>query len=244
MSTQSLVNVRPPSRACTPLLLAWFPLMLGAEVPGAQAPEKKKDSEEKPTLCGEPNPEYAATEQPALLDIGSANYLAITGKGEPGGEAFQKNVGLLYRAAYSIKMRSMSAGQDYPVCMLQGQWWGSGKKRDFFNEPRDTWNWKLLIRVPDFITKKHVSDAFPAPSEPGKEAGIEALKLETLTEGRCVQALHIGPYATEPKTIAKMMAFAKEQGVTPHGRHHEIYLSDPSTTKPEELRTILRQPVK
>ena len=56
--------------------------------------------------------------------------------------------------------------------------------------------------------------------------------------------LHIGPYADEPATIEKMIAFAKENGLVPHGIHHEIYLSDPRRTAPERLRTILRQPVK
>ena len=32
-------------------------------------------------------------------------------------------------------------------------------------------------------------------------------------------------------------------GLRPHGRHHEIYLSDPRRSRPERLRTILRQPV-
>jgi hypothetical protein len=32
-------------------------------------------------------------------------------------------------------------------------------------------------------------------------------------------------------------------GYRPAGRHHEIYLSDPTQTAPEKLRTVLRQPI-
>ena len=33
--------------------------------------------------------------------------------------------------------------------------------------------------------------------------------------------LHVGPYAKERETIARMMAFAEEQGLEFHGLHHE-----------------------
>jgi len=56
--------------------------------------------------------------------------------------------------------------------------------------------------------------------------------------------LHVGPYAAEMTTIDRMHALATEQGLRPHGRHHEIYLSDPRRVAPAKLKTILRHPVK
>jgi hypothetical protein len=41
-----------------------------------------------------------------------------------------------------------------------------------------------------------------------------------------------------------MMAFAEQQGLSTHGLHHEIYLSDPRRVPAERLRTILRHPVR
>jgi hypothetical protein len=64
-----------------------------------------------------------------------------------------------------------------------------------------------------------------------------------LREGRCVQAMHVGPYEDEPATISRMLAHADARGLTPRGRHHEIYLSDPNQTAPQWLRTIVRLPV-
>jgi hypothetical protein len=37
--------------------------------------------------------------------------------------------------------------------------------------------------------------------------------------------------------------WVEEQGLKLRGYHHEIYLSDPRRTKPEKIRTIIRQPV-
>ena len=59
---------------------------------------------------------------------------------------------------------------------------------------------------------------------------------------------HIGPYDDEPATIASMDAFAGEQGyvldINETRRHHEIYLSDARRCKPENLKTVIRHPIR
>ena len=188
--------------------------------------------------------EYVTPKRPVLVDVGRVLYLAIQGRGEPGSEEFASKMQAMYSVAFTIKMTKKFAGRDYKVCHLEGLWWGKRKGDDFFKLPRDQWNWKLLIRVPEFITEEDVKGALgPLAPEDGKSDAPE-VKLERLTEGRCVQVLHVGPYTEEGKTIAAMLAFAKEKGLTPHGRHHEIYISDPNTVTPDKLRTILRQPVR
>ena len=41
-----------------------------------------------------------------------------------------------------------------------------------------------------------------------------------------------------------MHGFAAESGYELHGKHHEIYLSDPRRVAPEKIKTILRQAVR
>jgi hypothetical protein len=41
----------------------------------------------------------------------------------------------------------------------------------------------------------------------------------------------------------RLHEFIKEEGYMLRGRHHEIYLSDPQRSKPENVKTIIRQPV-
>jgi hypothetical protein len=64
-------------------------------------------------------------------------------------------------------------------------------------------------------------------------------RLEKITEGLCVQVMHIGSYDDEPATIAAMDKYAVENGyamdINDTRRHHEIYLSDPRKTAPEKL---------
>ncbi len=70
----------------------------------------------------------------------------------------------------------------------------------------------------------------------------------TYDEGLCVQCLHVGPYDEEPKTVALMHQFLEEEGyeldITDERMHHEIYLSDVRKTAPENLKTVLRHPIK
>jgi len=187
--------------------------------------------------------EYVTPKKPVLIQTKRAKYLAFTGRGAPAGEAFQKAVGALYNVAYTLKMAKKFAGKDYKVSNLEGLWWGENEAENFAAQPPDTWNWKLIIRVPDFITAKDLKDTVAALKEKGKPPETSDVKLETLDEGQCVQMLHVGPYGNEGETISQMLALAAEKGLSCHGLHHEIYLSDPRRVPPERLRTILRLPV-
>jgi len=188
--------------------------------------------------------EYVTPKKPVLVKTKPAKYLTITGKGKPGGELFQKHIGALYGAAFTIKMTRKFAGQDYKVCHLEGLWWGDKEGLDFSAIPLDQYNWKLIIRVPDFIQKKDLDSAVRALKEKGKGPEVAEVKLEKINEGLCVQMLHVGPYPDEVKTIAQMMNLAQEKGLACQVPHHEIYLSDPRRVAPARLRTILRLSVK
>ncbi len=191
--------------------------------------------------------EYAASKRPELVDVGPAQYLSCTGSGAPGGEAFQTAVGALYGAAYTIKMtrkHKKGAAPDYKVCKLEGVYWGPEGENDFSTIDPEQWNWQLIIRTPEFISQDDLDEAIEALIEKGKDPAVRAVSLETLEEGRCVQMLHVGSYASEGETMAKMAEFAEANGVAFHGHHHEIYLSDPRRVAEEKLKTILRMPVK
>jgi len=181
--------------------------------------------------------EYAAPRTPKLVTIAPARYLTIAGKGEPGGEVFQQRLGALYNMAFTIKMARKFAGRDYAVCKLEGLWWGGAKN------PKH-WSWKLLIRTPDFIAEAECRETADQLAAKGKDPAVREVLLETLEEGPSVQMLHVGPYTEEAGTIASMESFAREKGLELHGRHHEIYLSDPRRVAPARLRTILRHPVR
>ena len=49
--------------------------------------------------------------------------------------------------------------------------------------------------------------------------------------------------APDIQVAASADEFARANGLTLHGRHHEIYLGDPRRADPEKLKTVLRHPV-
>jgi hypothetical protein len=187
--------------------------------------------------------EYVAPKKPTLVRLTKAHYLGIEGRGAPGGPDFATRLGALYNVAFTVKMARKFAGRDYTVSKLEGLWWVTGRRR-FIDAPPHTWHWKLLIRTPGFITAKEVRDTALELREKGKPAEVSEVALETLDERTAVQMLHVGPYDREAETIAQMDAFARANELSAHGRHHEIYLSDPRRVDPARLRTILRQPVR
>lgn len=169
--------------------------------------------------------------------------MTIEGKGEPGGKEFTKKVEALYPLAYGVKNICKKEGKDFGVPKLEGLWWVESDK-PALEVPREEWRWKLLIRMPDFVTSEIVEKA---RDEVFKKEGIELIKeikFEKIKEGKCVLILHIGPYSTEPKSLAKIEKLMEEENLVKNRLHHEIYLSDPRRVPEDKWKTILRQPVK
>jgi len=189
--------------------------------------------------------DYAAARTPTLVEPHVAQYLAIEGRGEPGGSVLSTRLGYLYNVAFTIKMAKKFAGTDYAVCKLEGLWWGRKKEgTTFLDEPRGDWRWQLLIRTPDFINASDRRTALSQLRSRGKNPAIADVELVRLDEGPSIQLLHVGPYEAEPESLERMHVFARENGLRPHRRHHEIYLSDPRRVPAARLKTILRMPVR
>ncbi|MBD3205625.1 hypothetical protein GF319_04665 [Candidatus Bathyarchaeota archaeon] len=56
--------------------------------------------------------------------------------------------------------------------------------------------------------------------------------------------MHVGPYSDELPTINMLYEWVEEQEYQLRGDHHEIYMSNPRRTKPENLKTMIRHPIK
>ncbi|HEV3118333.1 MAG TPA: GyrI-like domain-containing protein [Gemmataceae bacterium] len=193
---------------------------------------------QKLDLYAQHKAEYVTPKHPVLIHASPAQYLAISGHGTPGDPQFQKKLAALYNVAFTIKMASKFAGQDYAVSKLEGLW-----SQDGASHSSGQWNWTLLIRLPDFIGPKNLKDAIQKLREKGKDPEVEQVEIKKLKEGRSVQMLHVGPYDQEAPTIEAMRKFAADLGLAFRGLHHEIYLSDPRRVPPAKLRTILRYQV-
>ncbi|MCK1795183.1 GyrI-like domain-containing protein [Streptomyces sp. XM4193] len=180
-----------------------------------------------------------------VLRVPPTRYLMIDGHGDPNtSAAFAESVESLYPVAYKLKFTSARRlERDYVVPPLEGLWWA--RDMDAFTASRDKsrWDWTLMIMVPEWIEESHFTAAV---EEAGKKRPprLDAVRMESLDEGLCVQTLHLGPYDDEAPLLNRMHHdFIPGEGLRMTGRHHEIYLNDSRRTAPEKLRTLLRQPV-
>jgi hypothetical protein len=194
---------------------------------------------------------FTAKPKPEVVEIGKAHFISIQGKGDPNERPFAERIEALYPVAYAIKFAFKEKGKDFTVSKLEGLWWYDEKKyqsksmTDTTVEiPRSEWEYRLLIRLPDFVTKKDFEKAVKAVVEKKNLSLAKELEFFEMNEGKSVQMLHVGPFSTEPETLKHLEIFINENKFERNGLHHEIYLSDFRKTKPEKLKTILREPVK
>jgi hypothetical protein len=125
---------------------------------------------------------------------------------------------------------------------LEGLWWVDDMSR-FTIDDKTSWKWTALIAQPDLVTDELVHKALAAAAAKRPLPAAGRVRLERFCEGRAAQVLHLGPFSAEGPTIAGLHGFIAEQGLGRRGQHHEIYLTDPSRTAPERLKTVIRQPV-
>ncbi len=181
-----------------------------------------------------------------FVDVPDMQYLCVDGHGDPNTSAlFGEATAALYPLAYALKFASKrELGRDYVVPPLEGLWWADDMAAFTTQRDKNRWHWTLMIMTPDWIDQGMLAAAIETVTRKGAPARLGEVRLETLSEGRCVQTLHVGSFDDEAEVLALMHdEFIPSHGLRMTGRHHEIYLSDARRVPPEKRRTILRQPV-
>jgi hypothetical protein len=181
----------------------------------------------------------------AIVDVQPLQFLMIDGQGDPNtSQAYAEALETLYAVAYTLKfMSKKELERDYVVMPLEGLWWVEDMI-EFSVENKDDWLWTAMIMQPDWISEEMVGAAKEAAAKKKDLPALPKLRFGAYHEGLAVQIMHIGSYADEGPTIARLHAFIAENGYQPAGKHHEVYLSDPRRTAPDKLKIVIRQPMK
>ena len=196
---------------------------------------------------------YLPPRTPGLITVPAMNFLAVRGKGDPNeeGGAYKQALGMLYAVAFTIKMSKLGKHKlegyfDYVVPPLEGLWWQEGRQGVDYARKGD-FQWISLIRLPEFVTEEIFRWAVREAAEK-KHLDLSPVEFFPWEEGLCVQCMHMGAFDEEPRTIALMDAFLRENGYAndfSSGRmHHEIYLSDARRVPQEKWRTVIRHPIR
>jgi hypothetical protein len=179
-----------------------------------------------------------------VVDVPPMKFLMIDGKGNPStAQEYKDSVEALYSTAYNLKFAVRKDQEiDYPVMALEGLWWADDM-RAFSAGRKDEWHWTMMIMQPDLVTIDLVAATIEQMQAKKKLPALSRLRFECFHEGLSAQIMHIGPYEAEAPTIARMHEFVAVNGYERRGKHHEIYLGDPRRTAPNNLKTVLRQPM-
>ena len=196
---------------------------------------------------------YMPKNKPEIVEVPSANYIAVRGKGDPNedGGAYQHAISVLYAIAYTIKMsyktdHHIEGFYEYVVPPLEGFWWQDDTDGVNYSN-KASFNWISVIRLPDFVTEKDFEWAVQTATKK-KKLDCSSAEFLTVDEGLCVQIMHLGAFDDEPATVAIMDKYIHENGyvndINDKRLHREIYMSDARKVAPEKWKTVIRHPIK
>lgn len=179
------------------------------------------------------------------VNLPAFRYLMIDGEGDPNtSQAYAEAIEALFSVSYTAKfmVKKGPQGIDYGVMPLEGLWWADDMSA-FTTGDKAKWKWTAMIMQPDFVSDETIQAAITEVRRKKTPPALDRLRLETFTEGRCAQVLHIGPFSDEGPTIERLHEFIDSRSER-RGKHHEIYMSDIRRAAPAKWKTIIRQPMK
>ncbi len=195
---------------------------------------------------------YVPPMEPVQVHVPQMLFIMVDGQGDPNHSAmFQDAIERLYALSYHIRMaprRGKEPDGYYPYVVppLEGLWWITDEQFDF--NRRENWLWTLMIRQPEFVSESLFALAVQETAEKKNWPTDDVkVRLESWTEGTCVQMMHVGDYESEAKSVEIMREYCRTHHLVDQvgrgAKHHEIYLSDPRKVEPEKRKTVLRHPV-
>jgi len=159
---------------------------------------------------------YESLKTPRLTTMARQKMIVVEAKGDPNMVA-KDAFGLLYKTFFSLKGVRMAAPR--------ARW------LNMATDPKDQWVGLYGLPIPDPITQL--------------PEGIQDVRIEDWEYGEVAEILHVGPYAEEDPTIAKLHEFIGESGYEIAGPHEEEYLRGPGmAASPSDYWTIIRYSVR
>ncbi len=191
---------------------------------------------------------YLPPQKPVVVNVPKFKYFTINGSGNPNSPFFGELVEALYAVSYAIRMSHKKGLQpenfyEYTVYPLEGIWDISEKAKEFFEGVvnKDELIFTLMIRQPDFVSREFAEKAKEWANEKKSNSHIQEIEFSEISDGKCLQMMHIGSYDHEQESFKIMHDFAHENQLKCKSkRHREIYISDPRKVAPEKLKTVLR----
>lgn len=187
--------------------------------------------------------------KPMVINVPEYNFISIGGEGNPNTDSFAEYIGVLYSVAYAIKMNLKKSENppenytDWTVYPLEGVWDINEKAKEEYNGTinKEDLVFDLMLRQPDFIDEEYFNEMLELTKIKKPHKLLDQLEYKKITDGKCIQMMHIGSYDTEPESFEIMENFANDQHLSRKSKiHREIYINDFRKVPKEKLKTVLR----
>lgn len=181
--------------------------------------------------------EYAAGRVPRLVAVAPARFLSLDGESVAPGDGIEAPAAALLRLLRALRERARARDdKDFRLPPLELL---LGNRLDQAGPAIEGTSFRILLRVPAFVRSADLAALAPDGDPVWADARIEELR-----EGRCLQALHVGPLFDVMTTATRVRQAAADGGLAPRGRLHCAFLSDPARAAPSRVRILVRVPVK
>jgi effector-binding domain-containing protein len=170
--------------------------------------------------------DVAYLKEPRIVDRSPQQVILVEMTGDPT-NTLKVGCRILFKTYF--KLPGVSRGSKVPAVIAR---WPKP-----FDTPRSGWLGRIAMPVPSGITS--------IPDVTGSN-GVKPT-LTTWAGGTVAEMLHVGSYATETPTIARLQRFISDAGYEICGEHEEEYLRSPGmffAGNPNSYLTIIRYPVR
>jgi hypothetical protein len=155
---------------------------------------------------------YTTTDHPEIIDVENVNFISILAKGSFTEDIFYQRIALLKQVTEAVIALFQDSGKGFELSVLEGLYWNDEKygphsiSHVFDTGPLSELNYRLMIRLPEYVTRQHVAIAKDTLDPIYKEMS-KGIAFFEYQEGKCIQMLHKGPFIYEYETLGQLEQF-------------------------------------
>ena len=179
----------------------------------------------------------------SLVDVPTLPFAILDGEGVPEQAAIGAAVMTLYTAIYPVRREARDRmGKTFVEAPAEILYWADDMG-DLAASRRERWKWRVQITLPVWADARRLEQSV---TEMRPELGDgPGPHWETVTEGKCVQLVHVGQPGDLKAILHGLYAdYLPQERLEPAGPFHEIYLDDFNRVATARRKLIIRQPVR
>src|ERR1700722_14340073 len=108
---------------------------------------------------------FTATDHPEIIDVENAQFISIVATGSLTEKIFYQRIDLLKQAAQAVIDLFQYSEKAFELSVLEGLYWNDKKygqhsiSHVFDAGPLSELNYRLMIRLPEYVTLQHITTA-------------------------------------------------------------------------------------